>query len=225
MSIRPAAAFLFVCPVCAGCFGGYAYPTAAYVPRASLEKPAADAVHVFRVDILDASGSIEFAGADEYRFRELPVSEAGSVPAQTKVGVGGRWWTLFGALNYTQRLHPTIRVRIYRPGYETVDLKPWTRAKIVWRPAATPVAREAAVDDLISTRDTNEYYKIAPEAWKNERADYGLAPPTTDAQRAALLFIAGEYDRLVSDAATRGDTRAVERLQEKARQLRTLALE
>ena len=107
-----------------------------------------------------------------------------------------------------------------------MDLKPWQRAgKVEWKPASTPAAREAAIDDLIATRDTNEYYKIAPEAWKNERADYGLAEPSTDAQRAALLFVGGEYDRLVSDAAAHGDAHAVERLMEKARQLRTLALE
>src|SRR5262245_42928426 len=230
MPIRPwnrvtGVLFIFT-PLCAGCLGAYAYPTAAVVPPVGLEKSTADTVHAFRVEILDTSGSIEFSGSDEYVFREVPVDSRGRLPAQGMVGFGRGWWALLISLNYTQRVHPTLRVRLYRPGYETVELKPWQRpGQIKWKPATTPEAREPAVDDLIATRETNEYYKIAPEAWKNERADYALAAPTKDGQRAALLFVAGEYERLVSDASARGDKHSAERLIEKARQLRTLALE
>ena len=91
---RLTALVFLVSPFCAGCFGGYAYPTAALVTRATLEKPATDTVHAFRVDILDTSGSIEFAGADEYLFREVLVTARGDVPAQTKIGVGSGWWAV-----------------------------------------------------------------------------------------------------------------------------------
>src|SRR5262245_51001343 len=230
MALRPwhclTGMLVLACPFCAGCLGAYAYPTAAFVPGAALEKSDADTVHAFRVDIIDTSGSIEFSGSDEYHFRELPVTPGGKVPAQSMVGFGRGWWALLVSLNYTQRVHPMLRVRLYRPGYETVELKPWQHVgPVTWKPAITLAAREAAIDDLIATRDTNEYYKIAPEAWKNERADYALAPPSTDAQREALLFVAGEYERLVPDAAACRNTHAAERLIEKARQLRTLALD
>src|SRR5262249_7774206 len=220
------AGVLLACPLCAGCVGGYVYPSPIYIPPTTLERPAAASVHAFRVEILDSSGSIEFSGDDEYLFSEVPVSGKGTVPAQKSVRFVRGWWALVGAHKYSQSLNPTIRLRLYRPGYETVEFGPWERtSKLKWNPAATLAAREAAIDELISTRGTNEYYEMAPEVWKNERVDHGLAAPTTDAQRAALLFVAGEYDRLVPDAAERADTRTRERLQEKARQLRALALQ
>jgi hypothetical protein len=221
-----AGGLLLACPFSAGCVGGYVYPSPIYIPQTRLEKPAAATVHAFRVEILDTSGTIEFTDEDQYRFSEVPVTEKGVVPAQKSVRFARGWWALVGTHQYSQSLQPTIRLRLYRPGYETVEFGPWARtSKLKWNLATTLAAREAAIDDLISTHGTNELYKIAPEVWQNERVDYALAAPTTDIQRAALLFVAGEYDRLVPDAVERGDTRTKERLQEKARQLRALALQ
>jgi hypothetical protein len=219
------AAMLLACfsLLSAGCLGGYAYPTATYIPRVPLEPSISDEVHAFRFDIIDFSGSIDLSGGDEYFAHELALNQRAKVPGQTLVGLNRGWWGVYHTLGYWQRTHPTMRVRLYRRGYETVQIGPWDwRQKVDWKPAVTLEAREKAVDDLISTKETNDLIQINPAVWSNARADYGLGAPRTDVQRDALLFVAGEYERL-ADAALFHSAEITGRLRDKARQLREVA--
>ena len=209
--------------LCAGCLGGYVYPSATYIPRVPVGKSSSDEIHAFRFDIIDYSGSIDLASNDEYLMRELPLSVHGDVSPQFTVGLGRGWWGVYHTLGYAQRRHPTIRVRLYRPGFETVQISPWQwRSKVEWKPAPTLDAQEKAVDDLISTVETNDLYKLNPAVWNKQRVDYNLVPPETPAQREALLFVASEYDRL-ADAPLFHTAETTARLREKAQQIRDLA--
>jgi hypothetical protein len=219
-----ALAILLTCPWLSGCFvGGYAYPSVQVIPRTKVGPEVADEVHAFRVDILDNCGSVEMCSSDDYLFREVGLNSRGDVPclASAKLGIG--WWSALPRLSYRQRLHPTMRLRLYRPGYETVEVKPWRwRREVEWKAAATPEAREKSVDDLISTRETNDIYKISPEAWQHSGVDYSLGMPKTEAQRAALQFVAGEYARLGTAARAQGNAEAGDRLDGKSRLIAAL---
>ena len=183
------AAALLLLPALSGCLGGYVYPTANYIPRIPLGTPAADEVHAFRFDIRDYSGSIDLSGGDEYLMHELPLTARGTVPAQAEIRLGHGWWGVYHTLGYQQRMNPTIRVRLYRRGYETVQIGPWNwRGPIDWKPVNTLEAREKAIDDLISTKETNELYRINPAAFSNDRADDNLevAANTGPARRSVV---------------------------------------
>ncbi|MFL5339794.1 MAG: hypothetical protein ACJ8F7_06460 [Gemmataceae bacterium] len=219
---RLSASFLLL-PALGGCLGGYVYPTATYIPRVPVGQPAADQVHAFRFDIRDYSGSVDLSGGDEYLMHELPLNVRGNVPAQTMVGLGHGWWGVYHTLGYRQRMNPTMRVRLYRRGYETVQVGPWDwHGQVEWKPVDTLAGREKAIDDLISTRETNELYKINPAVWGNARADYNLEAPQTPEQREALLFVATEYDDLAEQSQFHAKE-DIARLRDKARQLRELA--
>src|SRR5260370_3840773 len=155
LAIRPklvTATMALPCLFCAGCLGGYVYPTATYIPRVPVGKPAADEVHAFRFDIIDYTGSIDLAGSDEYLLRELPMTVRGDVLPQFTIGCGRGWWGVYHTLGYAQRRHPTLRVRLYRPGYETVQVGPWEwRRALKCQPATTLDAQDKTLDYLIST--------------------------------------------------------------------------
>src|SRR5438445_133117 len=128
------AAIALACLCNAGCLGGYVYPSATYVPRVPVGKPVAEEVHAFRFDIIDYTGSIDLASSDEYLLRELPLTVRGDVLPQFTMGFGRGWWGVYHTLGYTQRRHATLRVRLYRPGYETVQVGPWEwRRQVKWK--------------------------------------------------------------------------------------------
>lgn len=206
---------------CGGCLGGYVYPTMAVVPRVPVGVHVADEVHAFRVEITDCKGSVDLSGTDDYLFKELKINPGGTVPAQGLWRFGRGWWGIYHNLGYRQRLHPTIRVRLYRPGYQTVEVQPWEwRGKVKWVEARTLADQEKAIDDLVSSQGTNDLYRINPDVWSNDRSDYNVAPPRRGVQREALEFVAGEFDRLTLLAVRNGDTEAAARIRDKARQLR-----
>ena len=212
----------------AGCMPiGYAYPTIAYVRPASVGA-ARDEVRVFRVDVADDDNCLDIPEKDLYRLTPLPLHRDGSFDPQLKVAVDYGWLWNCVALIYDSSTHHTVLVRLYRPGYHTVELESWRKeGRMEWTPAPTPNEREQAIDDLVST------WKTSPAQLQNKYAFEGFVPPhdpivfhylapgsTSFEHRSALRFAAGEYEQLlseVSDAEQRG------RLEEKAKALRKLA--
>jgi hypothetical protein len=67
-----------------------------------------------------------------------------------------------------------LAVRLYRPGYETVEVKAWSSAPIVWKPLHDVKDQAKAVDALV----TDVFASESP------------------AHRRMLLFAADEYERL-----------------------------
>src|SRR5437773_525230 len=135
----------------------YAYPTVSQVAAVKLG-PERDEVQVFRVDIADDQSCVDFADKqrDHYVLSEVAASPAGEVPSQTRVAFDSGWYWNLIAISYQVHTHRTICVRLYRPGYRTVELTPGDKPeKVVWREARELVAQEKAVDDLLATNSTN----------------------------------------------------------------------
>src|SRR6266550_219510 len=93
----------------------YAYPKLSFVPSCDLGPDATD-THAFRLD-LTADTTLLVPERGEYTLSEITPRPDGSIPPQSRVTVerGVFFLTQLG------RLH-TTRVRLYRPGYQLVEL-------------------------------------------------------------------------------------------------------
>jgi hypothetical protein len=220
--------FAFACPSLTGCLGGYVYPTLSVVPPAA-SAPVTEDVRAFRVDVQTTDGSLEFPGGHRYELAELSSLER-HLP-QVKVGLDRGWFLFCVALNYGQHTHSTVKVRLYRPGYETLELESWeVGGRPDWKSAEGAAAQEAAVDALVTTWATTPLnLSMPPEEagdGKGPRKDAylfsGLAPGSAGrAHWEALLFAAGEYDRVRGVPGATADV--TERVAKKAAKLRELA--
>lgn len=212
----------------AGCMPiGYAYPTVSYIRPASVGA-ARDEVRAFRVDIVDDDNCFEVPEKDRYRLTPLPLHPDGSFEPQIKVAVDYGWILNALALIYDSSRHHTALVRLYRPGYHTIELEPWRKeGRLQWIPAPTPQEREQAIDDLVST------WKTSPLRLQNKYAYEGFVPPhdpvvfrylapgsTSYEHRSALRFAAGEYEQLRREAT---DPQLRSRLEKKVKALQQLA--
>ena len=187
------------------------------------------------MDVADETNCIDFPEHDRYVLTPVSLSRAGSVPPQMLVVLDYGWvWNCI-ALYYDGHTHHTIVVRLYRPGFETVEIKAGDKeGRAAWEKAADPEAQEMAVDDLLSTWATDGQGRLWAGVGNRDM------PPTNDAlaplldkkvfsslapgaasvgHRRTLLFAAAEYERL---AAGLGDAHRV-RLADKAQWLRELA--
>jgi hypothetical protein len=206
---------------------GYAYPTVSYIPPGTVGA-ARDEVHAFRVDVTDDDNCLEITEKDHYELSRLPLHSDGSYDPQTKVGVDYGCILYCMANVYDTATHHTMLVRLYRPGYHTVEIEPWQeQERVQWVEATKVEEQEQAIDDLVST------WKTTPQRLQNQAAFEGFVPPrdpivfrylapgtTSEEHRDALLFAAAEYSRLLLDAKD-ADTKA--RLQAKATALREMA--
>jgi len=182
---------------------------------------AKDEVHAFRVDATDKMNGIEFNEMSTYIFHEVPVSSTGTVDGQTQLAVDyGMIWNWI-ALIYTKHTSHSVLLRLYRPGYELVEIDFWwAKSEIEWKKASGVAEQEKAIDGLLYVRAP--YYGV-------EEDDYsfpGLATgSTTEGHRKALLFAASEYERLAAHLqAGREDTeQSGKRLLDKAGALKELA--
>jgi hypothetical protein len=212
----------------AGCMPiGYVYPKVSYV-RPAVVGAARDEVRAFRIDVVDDDNCIDVPEKDSYVLTPLPLHEDGSFDPQTKVAVDYGWLLNCVAAIYDSARHHTVLVRLYRPGYQTLELPSWRKeGRLQWTPAQTLEEREQAIDDLVST------WKTSPARLQNQYAAQGFVPPRDSivfrylapgssggGHRTALLFAIGEYEHLIQEA-TEKVLRA--RLEEKVKELRQVA--
>jgi hypothetical protein len=228
-----AAAAGALCLLAVGCVPfvpvGYAYPTVSVVPPVRVG-PAADDVYAFRVDIADENNCIDFADKDRYVLRALCLSPGHSSYPQMQVSVDYGWiWNCI-ALIYTGHTSHTVRVRLYRPGWQTVEVKSWQRqGKADWREAPDAEGREKAVDDLVSTWETDfsgrRFGQGDSEGRSQGPALFACLTSghVSRSHREALLFAAAEYERLLAEASPESAGKMRERLAAKAKALRELA--
>jgi hypothetical protein len=223
--------------VAAGCFVpiGYAYPTVSVTPAVDVGKQA-DEVHVFRIDIADVSGCTEFGwGPDRYIFHPVHLFEGGRGLPRVGVALDYGWvWNCI-ALIYDKHTSHKVLVRAYRAGFRTVEIKSWqTSGKVLWEEATGLDAQEQAVDALVSTMGTDaqawgvDHPREALFSGERPAREHFLLPccfrslapgSAGSGHREALLFAAGEYERL--NGAAEGIQRT--RLGDKAQSLRGLA--
>jgi hypothetical protein len=195
------AVLLLFVPLLSGCLVPYcAYPTLAYTPKVKLESVASE-VHAFRVDITRANADVDvFSASPGYeRLSEIPVTKTDEVPAQVKPSVSYGFVVIGIALNYLTHTSHSVAVRIYRPGYELVEIKSWDGMnKVTWKPAPDLEAQEKTLDALFPLKQLDPGCESAMH-------------------RSALLFGLAEYERLATLARSQDQQ---ERLTTKASKLR-----
>jgi hypothetical protein len=216
----------------------YAYPTVSYVPAVHVDKEDGT-IYAFRVDIADHQGCIDFAGEDgyldHYVLSAIPLPGSGRIPAQSQVSLDYGWvWNCI-ALIYDGHTQHTVNVRLYQPGWQTIEVHPWEHVKALkWKEATGLAERERAIDGLVSTWETDFPYRSRAQASSSEspaphgiEVFRGLAPGSASAEhRQVLLFAAGEYERLAAFGDTSDAGRLMQtRLNAKASKLRELAKE
>jgi hypothetical protein len=217
------------CPMLCGCFAmGWAYPTASFTPSICIGPEAQD-VRAFRFDVRDDASSYEGFEHDRYVMREMNVRFGDRLAPQGKVAIDYGWATI-SAISYGQATHHTLLVRLYRPGYRTIEIESWQLAPDVkWVKTESLVDREKAIDDLLTTfeRDFSSHLRShANERPRDSKVFSCLASGSADEQhRAALLFAASEYELLARGDVSDADRNFVARVSEKARTLRKLAAE
>jgi hypothetical protein len=188
-----------------------------------------DDLHAFRVDVTQRVDVKEGPGPEHARHGEnfenfeltkVQPASGGATPQQ--VGVNASFgWCYVGFWNYcTSFTSHSIALRLYRAGFETIELKPGQpTSELQWQPATTLAAQEKAVDDLLGVSPLE---RVDPKASTQQRR---LESGTKSAaHRDALLFAAGEYERIsrtVSPDLQEPEARA--RLIDKANRLRAMA--
>jgi hypothetical protein len=192
-------------PFLGGCLFPYcAYPKLDYTPSLRLDASPKE-VHVFRVAITRPTADLSvFVGPVYERLSEVPASSTDEVPAQVKPSFTYGFVVIGVALNYLTHSSHSVAVRLYRPGYELVEIKSWERKhRVAWHPAPDLEAQETSLDTLLPL---------------------GLLEPGSKsaAHQDALLYGASEYERLA--ALTRSEDHHA-RLASKARKLRERAKE
>lgn len=205
-----------------------------------------DEVHVFRVD----STSKEHNGTSPLfvaaGLMSWPPGTARSIPFETHEltrihpsdsnKVDGqramRWGhgkLCFGMINtVAEATHHTLAVRLYRPGFETIDVRAsnnplsggYVESSRSWQPVFDIADFEAAVDAVIGLSSTDD----PSEPFADSRPAAGDVSP---AHLEALLFCAAEYERIARMAADDElEAEALrERLRAKAEGLRQRAAE
>jgi hypothetical protein len=184
-----------------GCIVPYrAHPTFDFTPAVKLPDDGAD-VRAFRVDITRSTHHVNlFEPTAKEWLTEIPLAREARIGPQYKAGSDFGLVIIGGALNYVTRSSDSLALRIYRPGYETVEIRSWQRVdELVWVPAPTRESEEAALDRLLPPGQARE--------------------PKSAAHAKALAFVAGEYQRLLAAAH---DSESRKRLEEKATNLRRL---
>jgi hypothetical protein len=186
-----------------GCVFPYcAYPTLAYTPNLKLETPTRE-VHAFRVDITKPTADLSvFVGPVYEALSEVPATNVDEIPAQIKPSLSYGLVVIGVALNFLTHTSHSMALRLYRPGYELVEVKSWERvSRVAWKLAQDLEAQEKTLDALLPIR------RLYPGS-------------ESDAHKEALLFGAVEYERLAATARSE-DQR--DRLAKKAGELRKRA--
>ena len=160
-----------------GCLVPYCVcPCVNFVPAAHVAS-SDDSVYAFRIDTREATPYFPGPLQQTHQLTQIPIDTGGDVPAQLRLSCTRGFLAFFVALNYCTWHQDTISVRLYRPGYEIVELKSWALFhEIQWKPAETIEAQSKAIDDLVAGE--LELGGVAKE------------------HREALLFAAKEYKRL-----------------------------
>jgi hypothetical protein len=227
----PVLCFAALAAACAtGCLGGYAYPEFSYVLPVQLPERG-DGIRAFRVDVVQVMDSIYHAD-DKCVLRPIAISPTGSVAGQAKVSLETAWGVLMLIpTEWNHHCWHAMRVRLYRPGYQTVEIEPWQSVdQVRWQAAADWQSQEKAVDDLIGSchfdccilpsGPVEEMIASPPTVnWLSHLA----CGSTVEGQRQSLRFAADEYERIAVLAANADSQQGQIQLLDSARRLRELA--
>jgi hypothetical protein len=206
-----------ILPGLPGCLIPFGFPTISQTPLLSLGKEAEE-IHAFRVDI--TREFVDIGGSDDCTLSEVTSSTAGRVFPQTRLSATYGMYVIGVELNFPVYTSHSVALKLYRPGYELVELDSWEPSKeIVWKMAPDLASQEKQLDRLFlmdNEEEESKWQLIKPR----------LSPGSKSAEhRRILLFGVSEYERLATAAAASGpQAEAVRRrLQSKAQKLKELA--
>jgi hypothetical protein len=226
-------------PHCTGCLY-YAYPTLSHTPELAVDNKDGS-VHAFRIDI-DRTERKPLAPVTQYTLTSIPLDSRGLIPSQLELAPATGVLNPLGIVEggkHERNLY-TIFVRLYKPGFRTMEVKAWEKSReLQWFSAPDLLAQEKAIDDLLADPAAPQWSldgkvkdigTLATATWweqKDEKSSgLGLQPGSVSpSQRRALQFAATEYQRLAStpNAGSPSMQIARERLQRKADWLRRYA--
>jgi hypothetical protein len=194
-----------------GCLVPVAYPSFTHVPSVELGKDY-DRVYAFRVDVTEKQVDLGESQCD--MLTRIPLS-TDSTPAQSEIAISHGVFVIGVALNYPILTSHSVAVRLYRPGYELIEVKPGDKVdRADWKAAPGLASQEKALDALCRRIEAQkeEIFMLEPGS-------------AAAAHKGVLLFGASEYDRLAALASAsdpaKEEVRA--RLAGKAQALRALA--
>jgi hypothetical protein len=154
---------------------------------------------------------------------------AGTCPQAQLALDGGYIWNCI-ALIFSDHTCHTVRVRLYRPGYELIEVEAWTQpGDLLWLAAANASDQEIAVDDLLAPTGIGGWGKFhwTPRSRLESKMFAHLRPGWIAPQhRKSLAFAAPEYERVAClyEQVETPDHSASERCRQKARWLRELPM-
>jgi hypothetical protein len=186
---------LAVCLLCLPLLSGClccAYPRLDGTREVQLASPPTE-VRAFRVDVTEdrvvvlwGMMSGDHSAPKSYRreaLSEVPVSDGGEVPWQLKASVSYSLLFPLFVVNAFEHSSHTLALRLYRPGYELVEIRSWEpTGPVVWKPVPDLEGGVLVLDRL---------FKGACGS------------------RAALLFGASEYERLAMTAGSREERKLI----------------
>ena len=222
----------------AGCAPvGYVIPAVTSIPSVPLDAPA-DQVRAFRIDCTTSTenaGSVGPISRCRCTLHPVEPDFNGTLPPQKRYAVNySSGWLFFPALALSDwhSSRSDSVVRLYRPGYQIVEVGAQSEPDQppAWKPANGAEEQEKAIDALLAA--SGPYRKEIerhPRLWSKEDPDHPdldrtwahLAGGSSGKeQREALRYAAGEYERL-GKLVTAEEARS--RLAAKAAWLRKLA--
>jgi len=202
-----------------GCLIPYSYPKLSYLPGVEQGPELADC-HVFRVDCL-VHETDNRGDNGEYTLTEVPRALDGHIPSQALWSLENKS-VVVGIIsaNYEVGLVHRSQLRLYRPGYELVELESRdSAAKVQWRPVTNWADQERTIDRLLNGPPTDTSLR-AKEFWEERGTEFRQLPKVANyssAETRPLLFAATEYERVGKSAATPADA---DRLKRKAAEIR-----
>jgi hypothetical protein len=144
------------------------------------------------------------------------VAAVGHVKGQLRVAIDSRHPQLIGP---TETVRHVVRLRLYRPGFETIELTPQDQVEVVaWKQASDLAAEAKAVDDLLHT-DSRRVFLSNEDKPPSVCIEHILPGSASEGHRKALLFAASEYERLAGLAKDEQQKHLLER----SAQVRALA--
>jgi hypothetical protein len=207
---------LVVLPTLPGCLLPFAVPKVSQTPLLNLG-PEADQIHVFRVD--DTLDFVDIGGVDHLTYSEI-TSNSGWLLPRTKLSATYGFY-VYSVLSYPCYISHSLGLKLYRPGYELVELDSWEQpGKIVWNEAPDLASQEKVLDKLFLMKPDERWDDLT------SASDKCLSPGSASPEhQRVLLFAAAEYERLASRLVANGteEKNSRARLEAKASKLRELA--
>jgi len=222
-----------LCLICAASTGCVQVPFC--VPEYSVvsaTRTGCDAkeVHAFRVDITQKQDLKEGPPPDckvtgenleSLQLTRIPLADDGTTSSQVTFNCASGW-SYVGFWNFVNTCTShAVAVRLYRPGFETIELKAGHDPReMQWHEALDLAAQEKAIDNLLGANPLETGKSLSNELQRR------LEPGSkSTAHRDALLFASREYERIaraVSPDELDGSAFRA-RLMEKSRRLKSLA--